>query len=166
MRLRTISALLSAFLALTGISAAQSSKQPRDARPSFAIVIAVPRAEAAVGTPLLARAKMTNTSSHVIYGGGNMGPAVHIMIFDSAGKEVQETPDWRKKHARDPGLVPRTATIFVAPVKPGQPYTETFNLTEQYDLSKPGKYIIQAQRWDGFSMTLVKSNILSFIITP
>lgn len=166
MRFRTICALLYGLLALAGMGVAQSSKQPREAKPSFAIIISTQHKEVAVGTPLLVRATMTNTSAHVIGGGTSMGTAMHIMIFDSEGKEVPEAPELSKKQAKEPGLMPRTGTIFTAAVKPGRPYTEIFDVTEDYDLSRPGKYTIQAQKWDGFSKSRVKSNTITLTVTP
>lgn len=44
--------------------------------------------------------------------------------------------------------------------------THRVNLTKMYELSKPGKYIVQFRRLDEASETFVKSNKITITVIP
>lgn len=96
-----------------------------------------------------------------------MGPIIDIDIRDAEGRPVPETPDGRKLHVKDHRDGPGGAfTVVRVPIKPGKTFEEEPMLNKEYDLSTAGKYTIQAHRFDGVSMTLVKSNTITVTVTP
>ena len=79
-----------------------------------------------------------------------------IQVRDSEGKPVAETEYGKTIHARSieappvdrngPGVPtrgPRGGAIAMA-LRPGETLTEESDLTKEFDLSRPGKYTVQA----------------------
>jgi len=88
-------------------------------------------------------------------------------IRDSASKPVPLTEYGLKANCLDsPGGVPRicAGSTFGDILEPGKSFRQTLALSKEYDLSKPGKYTVQASRFDG--KTDVKSNTLTLAVMP
>ncbi len=79
-----------------------------------------------------------------------------IIVRDGSGNVVPPI--------QNPGLVKPSATsIFVEPSKN---LKESFNISRQFDLTRPGQYSFQVEKEDPTTKTLVKSNTLVLTITP
>jgi len=83
---------------------------------------------------------------------------IDLKVYDSDGKLVPETPHGRRIHGRDQMVFP---TVVSFSIKPGKSTHEEADLTEEFDLGKPGKYKVQAEQHDPDTRVLVKSNIIS-----
>lgn len=163
--------LLPMLLLPSGISAAQSSRRPRDAKPAFSIALSTPRSVVEVGSPLMLGFACTNTSGHDIV----IGSPALISVLDSDGKSVPETPYGRKVHGTEPRPVPPPEVgpphgvpgesgggLGPLPMRPGETIrSPRSDLSREYDLSRPGTYTIQARRADFYSGTVVESNVLT-----
>lgn len=171
MRVRLTFFLLPMLLLPPGISAAQSSQQPRDAKPAFSISLSTPRSVVEVGSPLMLGFACTNTSDHDVV----IGSSTLISVVDSEGKSVPETAYGRKVHGTEPRPVPlpevgppqgvpgrSSSGIGPVPMRPGETIrSPRSDLSREYDLIKPGKYTIQARRADFYSGSVVESNVLT-----
>ncbi len=80
-----------------------------------------------------------------------------ILIRDGSGNVIPPI--------QNPQTVFRSSGSSIV-VKPGKDYTESFNISKQFDLTKPGQYSLQIEKKDPSSNTVVKSNILVLTITP
>jgi len=49
---------------------------------------------------------------------------------------------------------------------PGKSVTNRVNVTQVYDLSRPGKYTIQVKQYDDESKSFVKPNKITVTVTP
>jgi hypothetical protein len=171
-----MSVLLATLLGLVRITAAQSSQQPRDAKPAFSMALSTRQTVVEVGSPLVVRLAITNTSDHDVCTGAPPCPPVQISVLDSEGKPVPETPYGRELHGKvwPSALIngfSRSGSLFAAPpippMRPGETRKETpHDVIREYDLSKPGTYTIQVRRSDPYSQSLVESNILTVTLVP
>jgi hypothetical protein len=55
-------------------------------------------------------------------------------------------------------------TAVTYKIGPGKTSREDADLTEEFELSKPGKYTVQAERLDQYSKGPVKSNIITITL--
>lgn len=176
MRVRLMFLLLATLLALARISAAQSSQQPRDAKPAFSLALSTRQTIAEVGSPVVVRLTIKNTSDHDVCAGGPSCPPVEISVLDSDGKPVPETPYGREIHGKVwPSALlngfARSGTVIGAPpIPPLHPGNTSKwapeNLSREYDMSKPGTYTVQARRTDADSEFAVESNALTVTLIP
>ena len=84
----------------------------------------------------------------------------HIEVQDIAGKPVAMT----QHHRRVRGEMPVTSSNQQIRLQPGQSISETAILNQLYEVSRPGKYVIQAKHDVGGGV--VKSNTLTITVTP
>ena len=140
-----------------------SAQVAQSAKPPFTLDIEVSRNEAKIGSVNLLEAHWTNTSHHnLFFAVGGLGRATKLEVLNSEGKQVQETPNGRKAQGKDTEFV---GSVFRATLQPGKTQTDEIDVSKEYDLSKPGRYTIQAQRWDDESHTNVKSNTITITLT-
>jgi len=109
---------------------------------------------------------------------GKPGRYLDIAIRDSKGNPVQETPHGRKVHGTELNRQPWSGSVFTGryPIKPGETFEETINLSQEYDLSQPGTYSIQVLRSDVITehdiktklntVAVAKSNMIALTVTP
>ena len=166
---------------------AAAQEQPR--KPSFAIVITASLSEIKVGLPVPLRLALTNTSDEPMhYSGGIVnGPVfrkmqlrqIDIQVHGSDGKPVAETEYGKTIHGRsiqpppvvnDPSApgrpVPGSGShAIMSALDPRQTLTEESDLSKEFDLTKPGKYTVQAFQKDGNTGLIVISNKITFTIT-
>jgi hypothetical protein len=163
MRILTAFVLLLAVIPLASKTTAQVASE----KPPFTITISTPQATVKAGLDVKVEATMTNTSDQDVSYAVGVGPIINVDVRDAEGKPVSETPEGRKIHGTDrrdgPGGV---LTVIRIPLKPGKTLAGESILSKEYDLSKPGKYTVQAHRFDGVSMTMVKSNTITLTVTP
>jgi hypothetical protein len=116
----------------------------------------------------------------ILVGAGSTTKGLRIHIIDSKGNTVPEKRPPTKSGSAEPqqnippgahetkGRPGRTFTIVSFPLKPGQSVGENseIDLSKDWDLSKPGVYTIQAERWDSSSKGFVKSNTITVTVMP
>jgi hypothetical protein len=166
--------LLVAALGVVGVSPAQL------AQPLYTITISTPESVIKVGSEVRLDVTTKNVSNQTIYMFFSTAPGrdPEIHLRDSKGNPVLETPYGQKVHGTDPNRRPFSGSVFgyQETLKPGETFEEKLNLSEEYDLSKPGEYTIQVRRHDVLSeddlksksrtVAFVKSNTITITITP
>jgi hypothetical protein len=138
---------------------AQDAKPPQ---PSFSLTLSMPETTIKAGSPVMLTISVTNTSDHLVV---VMPP--RIDVYDSEGKPVPETERGMERHGKVPHPGGHVTALGGARMAPGKSGSGSYDLREDFQLSKPGKYSVQAQRYDGrdAKAPLVKSNIVAFTIT-
>jgi hypothetical protein len=91
-----------------------------------------------------------------------------VDVRDSENKPVKETDHGMKVHGTDPNEKPFSGSVFSGHmvIKPGGTAHRTRILSQEFDLSKPGHYTVQAERRDRLTNILVKSNKLEITLLP
>src|SRR5258706_741466 len=164
MRILRALVLLLAVIPLASKTTAQVA-QPE--KPPFTITISTPQVTVKAGLDVRLKVTMMNTSDRDINYTVGTGPIIDIDIRDAGGKPLSETPDGRKIHGTDRKVAgPGSGTVVRVPLKPGETLDGESILNQEYDLSIPGKYTIQAVRADPISKNVVKSNTITVTVTP
>jgi len=176
--MKILSVLMFALPALAGNSTAQIT-QPNES--SYTINIAALPSVVKAGSEVKLSIIVKNISDQIIYHvvtTGKPGRNLDIAIRDSKGDPVQETPHGRKVHGTDPNRQPWSGSVFTGryPLKPGETFKETINLSQEYDLSQPGTYSVQVLRSDliterdikakSNAVAAVKSSTITLTVTP
>jgi hypothetical protein len=167
LNLRIATALL-ALLAAPSLRTATQTPQPGPATPAsrFSLAIDLPQDAIRGDAELPLEITMTNTSAKELAYGLGFGPPLwtefcHIDVRDSGGKTLEEKSSMRQFFD---GAQSVPKVIFgggpTLVLGPGEKVHVEVPLSRIYDLSKPGKYTIQALRSDNNGFT-VKSNILT-----
>ncbi|MGO9231209.1 MAG: hypothetical protein ACLQKA_18630 [Bryobacteraceae bacterium] len=167
MRVRSTYVLLSTLLGLAGIMAAQD---PQPKKPAFSIAISAPQFAVKAGSPMVLQLTLTNTTDHDLnvshaHINGTLLRYMDVKVFDKDGQPVAETDYGMGLHGR------RLWPIFgdagtSESIKPSEAVHEESDLNKEFDLSKPGKYTVQAERMDSTVREVVKSNVITFTVTP
>jgi hypothetical protein len=168
--LLTIATLTMIFL-VSGSSTAQVA-QPVPAKPKISITIRTVQNTVVVGSNVEVEVEMRNISQEGVgfVPSGTMSYSTTSFrwdIRDIAGKPVPMTEYGLKANCLDsPGGVPRicAGSIFSAILDPGKSITQKLALSKEYNLSKPGRYTIQAFHTDG--KIDVISNTITLTVTP
>jgi hypothetical protein len=79
-----------------------------------------------------------------------------IIVRDGSGNVVPPI--------QDPKMVKQSGSIMF--VDPRESPKESFNISRQFDLTRPGQYSLQIEKEDPTTKTVVKSNTLVLTITP
>lgn len=154
-----------------GNSAAQVA-QPATAKPKISIAIKTAQNAVKVASDVDVEVEMKNISQEgvgfILTGTMSFSStSFRWDIRDIASKPVPMTEYGLKANCLDsPGGVPRicSGSSFGDTLDPGKAFRQKLTLSKEYDLSKPGKYTIQAFRSDG--KTDVKSNVITLTVTP
>jgi hypothetical protein len=152
--------------ALAGFCFAQETPRPQ---PSFSLTVSGPHQDFKVGSPIALKVTLTNTSDHDISGviipngesKTKLMRTIDLKVYDSSGSLVPETPHGRKIRGREMTVV---STAVSYGIKPGKSTVEDADLTEEFELHKPGKYTVQAERLDPYSKERVKSNAITITL--
>jgi hypothetical protein len=168
-----ISILLFMVSPVFGNSAAQVA-QPAPAEPKISITIKTAQSTVNVGSDVEVEVEMRNISAGDIFYGaaGVFGAGTTSFkweIRDNKGRTIPMTEYGIKANHIDPSLegVPphvHAGSAFAETLGPGKSVVQKLALSKEYDLSKPGKYTIQALHTDG--KTDVKSNTITVTVTP
>jgi hypothetical protein len=159
--------LAPALAGLAGIGGAQDAPRPH---PSFSIKLTGPEAEVKVGAPIPLKVTFTNISDHDFRTGSipcsecktGARRDIDLKVYDSDGKLVPEMPYGRRIHGREADQLRTPVSVFSSAIKPGNGFRENANLREEFELQKPGRYTVQAERPDPYSNGLmVKSNTIT-----
>lgn len=159
--------LIVATLGLVGLGAAQS---PPNAKPSFTVTISMPQDVVKLGSPIELQLTVTNISDHDLSCGigtvnGKIRRRIDVKVYDSTGKPVPETELGMTIHGRPPHGLPFGGAGFADHISKGESFHEKSDLNQEFILTKPGKYTVQAERHDFDNKVLVKSNTLTFTLT-
>ncbi|HEY2858799.1 MAG TPA: hypothetical protein VGJ21_10315, partial [Terracidiphilus sp.] len=82
-----------------------------------------------------------------------------IVIWDSDGK-VLEPIESARERTRQMG------SYFGVFIRPGKSVTGSVNLARWFDLTKTEQYTLQFQKKDRISGEIVKSNVLTLVVSP
>lgn len=171
MRMLLMLVMLAAGSMIIGRTTTAQAQQPANTAPRISIAIKTSQTVVKTGSDVVVQVEMKNISQVDVPDGAPLadGPTTSFQweVRDSSGKQVAMTDyGLRANHLDSPNGVPRVwaGSFFSAPLAPGKVITQTLALTKEYDLSKPGKYTVQASRGDG--QTRVKSNIITLTVTP
>lgn len=137
------------------VGTGDSKQQP------FSIVATPVNSSVPVGGAIDIKIRLTNNSDHEINVSGSwehsMDMSYSYYVRDSNGNSPE-----RKKHEG-----PITDTGKVRSLSPGQSVDETTNVSETYEMSTPGEYVIQLSRQaPDDPKTVVKSNKITVTVTP
>jgi len=172
-------AALMVFVLFTSVISAGGQAQvaqPAPAEPKFSLTIKTAQGTVKVGSDVVVEAEMKNISAEDVFysvftgrGDGPVASGFTWEILNSKGKPVPFTEYGLKLNRPEPelgpgGYVPAAGKTIFGLLGPGKAIVEKMALSKEYDLSKPGKYSIQALRSDG--KTDVKSNIVTLTVTP
>jgi carboxypeptidase family protein len=162
----------SADQARAASSVSDEVAQPALPEPKISITIKTAQNTVAVGSDVQVEVAMKNISQEGVgfVPSGTMSYSTTSFrwdIRDSAGKPVPMTDYGLKANCLDsPGGAPRicAGSSFADILNPGRSLNEKLALSKEYDLSRPGRYTIQALKFDG--ELAVKSNIIILTVTP
>ena len=159
--------LSSILLSLAGMAGAQEA-QPK--KPAFSLSITARQATAKAGSPVALQLTLTNTTEHDLEVGrgfinGTLLRYMDVKVLDKDGQPVADTDYGLGLHGRRPGPI-GGGVGFSEKIKPGEAIHEEADLSKEFDLSKPGKYTVQAERMDSTIREVVKSNVITFTVTP
>jgi hypothetical protein len=153
-----------AMASLVSQKSATQVLQTVPVEPKFSLTIKTAQGTVKVGSDVVVEAEMKNISAEDIFysaltvRGPEAGPSG--FTWEILNSEVKPGPltEYGLKMNRSEGK-----TIFGL-LGPGKAIVEKRTLSKEYDLSKPGKYAVQASRFDG--KTDVKSNTLTLTVMP
>lgn len=143
--------------------------------PAFSVGISAAQDVVRSGSAVTVRSVVTNISNQKIWI-VSLGEDVEYDVWDSRGfpvrranprverTKLQLQVDKHGEHV----IVPYNATphgVWFA-VQPGQTVEDDLVISEFYDLTRPGKYTIQALRPDPQSHAVVKSNTITLTVIP
>jgi hypothetical protein len=168
-------ALVTSSVAIQGATQVTPAQQP-----AYIVTVAASPTVVKAGSDVKLTITIKNVSDLTIYhivNSGKPGRNWQILVLDSQGNSANETSNGRKIHGNDPSQHPWSGSVFSGryPIKPGETFQQTLDLTSEYDLTKPGIYSIQVLRSDVFTEddiktgklgTAVKSNTITLTLTP
>jgi len=167
--------LLLAELVLAGVCIARPQSAPPTEKlpPPFAVTISAAQDVVKAGSVVRVKTVLTNTSDHrirVVTRAGGGGPIDYrIDVRNAQGNPVQPAkPDISKdKNGRTiRRIYIGSSSATTVDLKPGQTLTDEFPVAKRFDLTQPGKYTIQASRYDYETKTWVKSNTITLTVEP
>jgi len=127
--------------------------------PDCSLILSAAKTTMKVGEDLKVEVTMTNSTDHDVFYKADFPPFM-IEVRDNDNKKVSETEYGRKVHGKNrPG-----GSYFAMPMHPGESIRRQPVLSQEFDLSQPGKYSIQAIRQ--VDDMVVKSNMVSITVVP
>ncbi len=173
-----ILALIAALCAPTVLRAQKEKKSP-GVRSPFSLTVSSEASTVKTGEPVWVVVVLGNQSDHEIpvykawSDDADQGGWVYkVEVQDDKGTTVPETTFYRHRQghltaeedAKGGVMVMRSGSLIF--LKPGKTITDKVNVSKLSDLSRPGKYRIQFQRFDPESKTFVKSNAIAVAVVP
>jgi hypothetical protein len=163
--------LFLATLTLFSISSGAAQSTPV---PSFSLTINAVQNTVKAGSEIKITILLKNVSDHEIgiprSPGENRGESFHdLEVRDEKGHLTPKTKLRREveEHGTANGEIGLPmGSVFTQTLKPSETLKEGIVVTNIYDLTKPEKYIIQCQRFDDDSNTIVRSNKITVTVTP
>lgn len=169
--MRTSSLLIAASLLCSAGAASPrwSAREGQDPNPPFSLTISAQPGVFTVGLPIPINVVLTNTSSHQISLLELNWCSCTAEIRDSQGALVKakplvdKLPDGRVlvRHAASSAM-----TVLVDPGKTANDGCPFYDLADEYELARPGKYSVQVLRYDDEDKIWVRSNTISIVELP
>lgn len=164
---RTLNLLL-ASVAVAGLLTAQSVPPAKQAEARFSIAITVEPTTVKTGSPLTVNVILTNKSKDTIYLDVSAQWMAEldfrIEVRDDQGNLAAVT-DYGRNVIKHEGGIPIVENYMgVAVLHPGETLKREISISKLYNLNRPGKYTIQAQRIDD-NKAAAKSNTVTVTVT-
>ena len=169
--MRTSSLLIAASLLCSAGAASPrwSAREGQDPNPPFSLTISAQPGVFTVGLPMPISVVLRNTSSHQISLRELKWRNCTAEIRDSQGALVKakplvdKLPDGRVlvRHAASSAM-----TVLVDPGKTANDGCPFYDLADEYELARPGKYSVQVLRYDDEDKIWVRSNTISIVELP
>jgi len=168
-----ISFLLLVALLAPAVAVPRQQEEPQGARPLFVLGISAAPDVIKAGSAVTIRSVVTNVSNEKIWV-VSLGEDVRYHVWDSRGFPVRRAKPnldrarlrlQQDKHGQSSIVQYVTARGVWFPVQPGQTVEDDFVISDFYDLTRPGKYTVQAERTDPESQSIVKSNTITVAVT-
>lgn len=148
-----------------------------DTQASFSLSISVHKTTVEVGSEVIVHAILQNHSSNEVRYGVFLGESqidtqlgiFGISVHDQTGARLLTLAERKKResaHASGKPTPGPSGSVFSSGIQPGKSISADIPLSNCYDLSEPGEYTIQAQRFDPFTQEWVKSNEIKIKVTP
>lgn len=132
----------------------------------LSIAISAPQSSLKVGSDVRLEVTLTNTSNRrMLIKERNPATDYEIDIRDERGTAVPGSDFGRK--LKEPPVIPMNSRNLGIYLRPNESTKESITLSELYDLSRPGKYLIQVERGvsDNPKDGVVKSNKITVTVT-
>lgn len=147
----------------------QAAKIGQAAPLSFSITISA-KTSLKAGSPLQVAVVIRNISGHdMLLQTEYIRPFVEVTdrvsVTETSGATINETKFGKKVMGHD-GAGAFTGKVVRTPLLPDQSFKYQLDISELYDLNRPGRYNIRIERFDDISRTFVKSNAVTVIVTP
>jgi hypothetical protein len=142
-------------------------------KPSFSVALSAERKEAKIGSPIPLKLTMTNTSGHDLHLSVRVLQAkalnyvpvtvrhMDVQLYDSEGNPVPLT-DYGRTVRGQCGECGGSGTRD--DLKPGESLNEEADLSREFDIKKPVRYTVRAQRLDEDSKFQVKSDLVTLTV--
>jgi len=129
-------------------------------QPSFSITVAVREDIILAPSELLLEITLTNTSDHdICCADGRDWRMFAIAVRDPKGNPVPRTPAW--ENVKHPYVL--SSNVYF-PIKPGGSQTFQVLLNRVFNLTRSGRYTVQATREDVPSGVTARSNSVAFTV--
>jgi len=151
------------------VQPAKSTQAEHAAKPPFSLTISAKPDVFKVGSPMPINVVLKNTSSHPINLVRLSLPNYKADIRDGQGALVKAKPLAEKLPDGRVRLRHAASSAMIVRIDPGKIGSNLFNfydLTNDYELTKPGKYTVQLLRYDYETKTWVRSNTISIVVLP
>jgi hypothetical protein len=162
--------LVGLFAVCAGAPPGVAPEHPATPKPPFSLRIAAVPDVARAGRPVVLRIVLTNKSSHrtdFAYMLTSEGEWYRVDVWDSDGTPVQPNPEpWRRDIDGRRLRAVHVPSTGIARLEPGHTLRDEYPLSQRFDLTKPGRYTVQASRFDDQTKTWVKSNKITLTVTP
>jgi hypothetical protein len=168
-------AWLIALCSCVDIADAQVSQAQKSPESPFTLTLSSPQSTIHAGSEVKIDITLTNVSQQDIYyfpvitgRPSDMEGGFRLDVRDSENKRVQETAHGMKVHDSEPTRTPHRGSVFSTrqTIKPGGTLLRSRVLSEEFNLSKPGQYTVQAERADPLTHLTAKSNKLVITVLP
>lgn len=164
-----IAASLVRATAAGSVQPAKSAQAEHAAKPPFSLTIPTKPNVFTVGSPMPFKVVLTNTSSHKIsllrLGWCNYTAEIR----DSQGALAKAKPLAEKLPGGRLRLRHSGGSVTMIQVDPGKVpccVCTVYNLTNDYEVTEPGKYTVQLLRYDYETKTWVRSNTIPIVVLP
>jgi hypothetical protein len=141
-------------------------RAPQQKGPST-LTLAAPKQPLKAGQPLILRATVTNTSGHDVHvwlsgGSAEVVRDYEVHVLDEEGRPA---PPWVPPPQPEGRVLLRVGVGVGTELEPGRSTTDLVNVTDVYDLSRPGKYKVWvAERFGRGPGGLVRSNTITVTV--
>lgn len=135
----------------------------------FALSISIPQTTMRSGADIPVEIKIQNISDHEIPifvspGESGIASAFEVVVLNQTGAKIPETAAGLQAHGKT--NIPNTISGGTMKIPVGGNKKYTTHISKIFDVSRPGRYTVQAQKLDKADGIIVKSNRIPFTVTP